>query len=107
MDSHSQTKISVPLSVPKKYHETHLQNYNEVTKNTKHLFLFAGDQKIEHLNQDFYGKNIPADCADPKHLFNIANSAHIGAFATQLGLIARYGEQFPNISYIIKANAKT
>jgi fructose-bisphosphate aldolase/6-deoxy-5-ketofructose 1-phosphate synthase len=63
----------------------------------KKLFLFAGDQKIEHLN-----KNI-----DAKKLFNIASSAPIGAFATHLGLIDLYGDDYKNIEYVVKLNAKT
>lgn len=53
--------------------------------------LFAGDQKVEHLNDDFYGDDIHPDDADPEHLFRIAAKAKIGLFASQLGLVARYG----------------
>lgn len=63
----------------------------------KKLFLFAGDQKIEHLN-----KNI-----DAQKLFEIADAAPIGAFATHLGLIDLYGDDFKNIDYVVKLNAKT
>jgi len=73
----------------------------------KKLFLFAGDQKIEHLNKDFYGKDIPSECADPKYLFEIASKARISAFATQLGLIESYARDFENINYIVKLNSKT
>ena len=40
-------------------------------------------------------------------MFRIASQGSIGAFATHLGLIARYGKQYPSINYIVKLNAKT
>ncbi len=69
--------------------------------------LFAGDQKAEHLNDDFYGEGIHPDDNDPEHLFRIASRAKIGVFATQLGLIARYGMDYPQIPYLVKLNSKT
>src|ERR1700689_1368524 len=92
-----QNSIAVPLSVPVKMHETFCQNYAKATKNTGRLFLFAGDQKIEHLNKDFDGPDIASEDAHPAHLFEIANKARIGAFATSLGLIARYGAPYKHI----------
>ncbi|MFA5075210.1 MAG: hypothetical protein WC436_03855 [Candidatus Babeliales bacterium] len=76
-------------------------------KNLKRFFLFAGDQKIEHLNKDFYGQDIPEECLDPKHLFEIASKSRISAFATQLGLIDLYSKDFENINYVVKLNSKT
>jgi len=76
-----------------------------MTKET--LFLFAGDQKIEHLNQDFYGKGIPEECADPEHLFKIASKGRVGVFATHLGLIEHYGPDYQDINYLVKLNGKT
>jgi class I fructose-bisphosphate aldolase/fructose-bisphosphate aldolase/6-deoxy-5-ketofructose 1-phosphate synthase len=69
--------------------------------------LFAGDQKVEHLNDDFYGEGIPLDDAHPEHLFRIASLAKIGVFATQMGLISRYGRKYNNIPYLVKINSKT
>ena len=69
--------------------------------------LFAGDQKVEHLNSDFYGEGIHPDDGDPEHLFRIASQSKIGVFATQLGLIARYGINYPDVSYLVKLNSKT
>jgi fructose-bisphosphate aldolase/6-deoxy-5-ketofructose 1-phosphate synthase len=74
---------------------------------TEKLFLFAADQKIEHLNKDFYGNGIPDECADPEHLFKIASQGKVGAFATQLGLISKYGQDYKDINYIVKLNSKT
>jgi class I fructose-bisphosphate aldolase/fructose-bisphosphate aldolase/6-deoxy-5-ketofructose 1-phosphate synthase len=69
--------------------------------------LFAGDQKVEHLNNDFYGQDIPLEDNDPEHLFKIASQANIGVFATQFGLISRYGRDYNDIPYLVKLNAKT
>jgi fructose-bisphosphate aldolase / 6-deoxy-5-ketofructose 1-phosphate synthase len=99
--------IDIPLTVPQKNKKNYLKNYLISTKNTGRLFLFAGDQKIEHLNKDFYSPNISVQNATPKHMFDIASKGSIGVFATQLGLIARYGQNYPDIKYIIKLNAKT
>jgi fructose-bisphosphate aldolase/6-deoxy-5-ketofructose 1-phosphate synthase len=69
--------------------------------------LFAGDQKMEHLNDDFYGEGIPADDGDPEHLFRIASQGKVGVFAAQLGLITRYAMDYPEIPYLVKMNSKT
>lgn len=100
-------KVKVPLTVPPKAHSTYIQNFLAATKNTGRLFLFAGDQKIEHLNQDFYGPSISPDDADPKHMFEIAKQGNVGLFATHLGLIARYGQNYMDVKYLVKLNAKT
>jgi DhnA family fructose-bisphosphate aldolase class Ia len=78
-----------------------------MTKGSGRLMLFAGDQKVEHLNNDFYGEGIHPDDADPEHLFRIAAEAKIGVFATQLGMIARYGMDYPHVPYLVKLNSKT
>jgi fructose-bisphosphate aldolase / 6-deoxy-5-ketofructose 1-phosphate synthase len=99
--------VTVPLDVPKAFRETYIRNYLEITKESGRLMLFAGDQKVEHLNKDFFGEGIPSDDNDPEHLFRIANKAKIGVFATQLGIIARYGMTYSDIPYLIKINSKT
>ncbi len=100
-------KVFIPADVPQSAHQTYTQNYEAITKNSNNLFLFAADQKIEHLNQDFYGPDLPCDIDNPEHLFTIAASEYAGAMATHLGLIARYGLKFNNVNYIAKLNAKT
>lgn len=97
----------IPLAVPEKYKNIYTQNFLAATKNTGRLFLFAGDQKIEHLNQDFYGPEISPQDADPKHMFEIAKQGNVGVFATHLGLISRYGVNYKEVKYIVKLNAKT
>jgi len=100
-------QIFVPCDVPSKARETYIENYRLITHDSGRLMLFAGDQKVEHLNDDFYGEGIHEDDADPEHLFRIADQARIGVFATQLGLIARYGMDYPKVPYLVKLNSKT
>jgi fructose-bisphosphate aldolase/6-deoxy-5-ketofructose 1-phosphate synthase len=97
----------IPLDVPKTKRETYLKSYMEITRESEKLMLFAGDQKVEHLNDDFYGEEVPEDDANPEHLFEIASKSKIGVFATQLGLIARYGMDYRNVPYLVKINSKT
>lgn len=97
----------VPADVSTKSARIFRKNFELITHKTDNLFLFAGDQKIEHLNNDFFGEGITEDAASPQHLFAIANNYSIGAFATQLGLIARYGASYSKINYIVKLNSKT
>jgi fructose-bisphosphate aldolase/6-deoxy-5-ketofructose 1-phosphate synthase len=99
--------IMVPLDVPPESRETYVDNYLTMTRNSGRLMLFAGDQKVEHLNDDFYGDGIADDAADPEHLFKIASQAEIGALATQLGLIARYGDDYRTVPYLVKLNSRT
>jgi fructose-bisphosphate aldolase/6-deoxy-5-ketofructose 1-phosphate synthase len=101
------SKIRIPLTVPIRSQEDYMQNYMQATKESGNLFLFAGDQKIEHLNEDFYGKGISSDDANPEHLFNIASKAQVGAFATQLGLIAQYARDYRDVNYVVKLNSRT
>lgn len=100
-------KIHIPLSVPKNKQKEYRKNYETATRGTGRMMMFAGDQKVEHLNDDFVGKDIPAEAADPEHYFRIADKAHIGVFATQYGMLDRYGRDYPNIPYLIKVNSKT
>jgi len=99
-------KINTPLSVPEKYKKTYEKNFLEATHKTGKLFLFAGDQKIEHLNEDFSTK-LNLGNSDPEHLFKIAEKSKIGVFAAHLGLISRYGEKYKKIPYLVKLNGKT
>jgi fructose-bisphosphate aldolase/6-deoxy-5-ketofructose 1-phosphate synthase len=107
MISINKEDVIVPLDVPKAMRETYVNNYMEMTRGTGRLMLFAGDQKVEHLNDDFYGEGVPEDDADPEHLFRIASQAKIGIFATQLGLISRYGVDYRDVPYLVKVNSKT
>ena len=97
----------IPLSVPKNKHKEYKKNWQLATKKTGKLLLFAGDQKLEHLNDDFVGKGISKEDSHPEHLFQIASQANIGVFASHLGLINKYGRKYPNIPYIVKMNGKT
>jgi DhnA family fructose-bisphosphate aldolase class Ia len=101
------SEIIIPLDVPKKAREKYVKNYFLATSGCGKLMLFAGDQKIEHLNADFFGEGIHLDDSNPEHLFKIADRANIGIFATQLGLIARYGMDYRKIPFLVKLNSKT
>lgn len=99
--------VIVPLDVPKNLRDKYVKNYLTITRESGRLMLFAGDQKVEHLNDDFYGKGIHPDDNEPEHMFRIASKAKVGVFATQLGLIARYGMDYPKVPYLVKLNSKT
>lgn len=99
--------VFVPLDVPEAVRKIYIKNYLAITRKCGRLMLFAGDQKVEHLNSDFYGEGIHPDDGDPEHLFRIANQSNIGVFATQFGLIARYGMHYADVPYLVKLNSKT
>jgi fructose-bisphosphate aldolase/6-deoxy-5-ketofructose 1-phosphate synthase len=103
----SQFKITPPADVPDHAREIYTANFNAITQNTGRLFLFAFDQKMEHLNEDLYGPGISPDAIIPEHVFTIAQNGRIGALALHLGLLSRYGNQFPELNYIVKLNGKT
>ena len=107
MNTISAKDVLVPADIPPEARDVYLSNYLTITRNSGHLMLFAGDQKVEHLNDDFYGEGVAADDADPEHLFRIASQAEIGCFATQLGLIARYGGDYSSVPYLVKLNSRT
>ena len=97
----------LPADVPAENEGTFLENFEKSTGSGGRLMLFAGDQKVEHLNDDFHGPGIPEEDNDPEHLFKIAEQADIGVFATQFGLIARYGRDYKSVPYLVKLNSKT
>jgi DhnA family fructose-bisphosphate aldolase class Ia len=103
----------IPADVPEELVDDFLQNLMAATSGTGRMNLFACDQKIEHLNDDFYdgGKKIPLTSNDPKHLFEIGSRAHkegtIGVLAGQYGLISRYAKNYPDIPYLVKMNSKS
>jgi fructose-bisphosphate aldolase/6-deoxy-5-ketofructose 1-phosphate synthase len=106
------TRVDVPADVPSAQRSRYEENFQTMTKGTGRLMLFAGDQKVEHLNDDFYGtlssgEAIAKDDADPEHLFKIAEGGVIGCFATQFGLIARYARDYPTVPYLVKLNSKS
>jgi len=100
-------KIMIPADVPSALHERYTQNYTAITHGTGRLFLFACDQKIEHLNADFAGNDISSEAQDPEHMFRIAQQGTIGALAMPPGLVARYARNYPTLNYIAKLNDKT
>jgi len=99
--------VRVPADVPASARETYVDNYLAATRGTGRLMLFACDQKVEHLNDDFFGENISADDAEPEHLFRIGSQGVCGILAGQRGLIAHYAKDYPDINYLVKMNSKT
>ena len=106
----SEKEVLIPIDVQKDKKREYLKNYLTATRNTGRLMLFAGDQKIEHMNDDFFGVTkegykISLDDLDPEHFFRIASKGVIGVFASQLGTIARYGNDYRNLPYLVKLNS--
>jgi len=100
-------EINIPADVPNGNINEFVNNFDLATHGTGRLMLFAGDQKIEHLNDDFHGEGIHEDDNDPEHLFKIADTAEIGVLAIQMGLLSIYGSDYPEIPYLVKLNSKT
>ncbi len=104
-------KYLVPADVPSNAQNTYLKNLEQITKGTDRLMLFAGDQKVEHLNDDFFGAADTGEIAkednDPEHLFRIASQGIIGCFATQFGMLSQYGRSYPDVPYVVKLNSKS
>ncbi|MFA5184584.1 MAG: aldolase [Patescibacteria group bacterium] len=100
-------KINIPASVPRRFQDEYRKNYASLTNQSGRLLLIAGDQKVEHLNADFFGPGISPEDNEPEHLFRIAAASQGGVLATHLGLISRYGHHYRQIPYIVKLNGKT
>lgn len=100
-------QVKVPVDVPRDARETYIDNYMAATRGTGRLMLFACDQKVEHLNGDFYGEGIDPSDLDPEHLFKIGSQGVCGVLAGQRGLIARYAADYPEVNYLVKMNSKT
>lgn len=100
-------QVKVPADVAADARETYIDNYMAATRGTGRLMLFACDQKIEHMNGDFYGEGIDAADLNPEHLFQIGSQGVCGVLAGQRGLVARYAADYPEINYLVKMNSKT
>ena len=100
-------QVKVPVDVMPESREEYIDNYMLATRGTGRLMLFACDQKIEHLNADFYGEGIDIADAEPEHLFKIGSQGVCGVLAGQRGLIAQYAADYPEINYLVKMNSKT
>ncbi len=107
MPSITREQVDVPADVPASARETYIDNFMKATHGTGRLMLFACDQKIEHLNDDFHGEGIAEEDASPIHLFEIGSKGTIGILAGQRGLIAHYARDYPEINYLVKMNSKT
>ena len=109
MPTITRDQVKVPVDVSPEMREVFIDNYMKATRGTGRLMLFACDQKIEHLNKDFYDGGDEIDIADcePEHLFKIADQGVCGVMAGQRGLIAQYAGDYPEINYLVKMNSKT
>jgi len=107
MPAITRDQVRVPADVPAELRDTYIDNYLKATQNTGRLMLFACDQKIEHLNDDFFGEGIDAADAEPEHLFRIGAQGVCGVLAGQRGLVAAYANDYPEINYLVKMNSKT
>lgn len=107
MPSITRDQVRVPADVPADMRETYIDGYMKATRGTGRLMLFACDQKIEHLNDDFCGEGISPDDCNPEHLFKIGDQGLCGVLAGQRGLIAAYAQDYPDINYLVKMNSKT
>jgi len=96
----------IPLTVPQEKHDVYKKNMAIVTNKFTKTILFAYDHRVEHLQYDFYGENVVPNARLVEHAFTIATTSTISAFATHLGLISRYAEQFQNIPYVVKLTGK-
>lgn len=99
--------VRVPMDVPAQAKDIYVDNYLKATRDTGRLMLFACDQKVEHMNKDFYGEGIDESDAKPEHLFQIGKEGVIGVLAGQRGLVAQYAADYPDINYLVKMNSKT
>ena len=100
-------QVRVPADVMPESRDEYIENFMKATRGTGRLMLFACDQKIEHLNKDFYGEGIDIADAKPEHLFEIGRQGVCGVLAGQRGLIAQYAADYPEINYLVKMNSKT
>ncbi len=100
-------QVKVPVDVAPEMRDEYINNYMKATQGTGRLMLFACDQKVEHLNKDFYGEGIDIADLDPEHLFKIGKEGICGVLAGQRGLIAQYAADYPDINYLVKMNSKT
>lgn len=97
--------ISIPLSVPTKTKDEFVSNLSVINNHKDKIIMLAADQRVEHLNSSFYGKNISIDDLSPEHFFKIASISKVKLLATQFGHIDRYASEYPNINYIVKLNS--
>ena len=76
-------QVRVPADVMPDMRDVYITNYMKATRETGRLMLFACDQKIEHMNKDFYGEGIDIADAEPEHLFKIGSQGACGVVAGQ------------------------
>ena len=78
-------QVRVPADVMPESRDEYIENFMKATRGTGRLMLFACDQKIEHLNKDFYGEGIDIADAEPQHLFEIGRGACAACWPASAG----------------------
>ena len=58
-------QVRIPADVMPESREIYVENYMKATRGTGRLMLFACDQKVEHMNGDFYGEGNDIADAEP------------------------------------------
>ena len=106
MPTITRDQVKVPADVMPESRETYIENYLKATRNTGRLMLFACDQKIEHLNKDFYGRASTSPMPSPSTCSRSDPRAPSVCLAGQRGLIARYANDYPEINYLVKMNPR-
>lgn len=88
----------IPADVPAAERSRWLRNMSLLTRDTRNVYLFAADQKVEHVLE-----------LDPQRIVSIAQKTGAGALATHLGLLTRIDDQLRphEIPYVVKLNGKT
>jgi len=84
MNSINKERVIVPLNIPKAMRDTYVKSYMEITKNTGRLMLFAGDQKVEHINDNLFRKDVPEGDGNSKKNFRIEAQSKTWVLATHL-----------------------
>lgn len=75
MPTITRDQVRVPADVMPEARENYIENYMKATRGTGRLMLFACDQKIEHLNKDFYGEGIDPSDLEPSIFLRLAARA--------------------------------
>ena len=101
-----QIPLIIPGSVPLRAQEIYTTNWQTLTAQTGFLFFLAGDQRLEHQDNDLKQNVTILESWYPSHMFRIALKSNI-PLATHYGFVAQYGTQFPTIPYIIKMTGTT
>jgi len=97
----------LPIDVPAEREKAFLENFEKTTGGSGRLMLFAGDQKVEHLNNDFHGPGIPEEDNDPEHMFRIYGTVDFDPDPVDTYNLTQNEEGPGHDAYLVKLNSKT